>query len=365
MKQIRSHTGLRGVAALLVLAYHLQYVPGHLALEDATTFFRRCYLMVDLFFVLSGFIIAYVYDINQSIVMTAGEMKTFLLRRFIRIYPLHFLVLIVFVVYNLSMTAVFVSAGRAAPVDWSARSLTMLGAQFVLLNAWMPGPNGWNIPSWSISAEFVAYLLFPVMVLAAAKRPRACFAIMAILVVAFYVLGPVRGSLDVTGGVGAPLRCLAGFTAGFLIHAYRSSFATLGSTASSIVQVAAVAWIATMMIAPVADSYVVLGFMVLVGTTWTDRGVVAQALSGRYVEWLGEISFAVYISHVFLINAFNFVWERSGRRLIGNPDLERSCFLIGAFTLVVLVSSIVYIRVERPIRGYLTRRWTPSVSKPR
>lgn len=209
MQQIRSHTGLRGVAALLVVAYHLQYVPGHLPLEDATAFFRRSYLMVDLFFVLSGFIIAYVYDINQSTVMTAVEIKTFLQRRFIRIYPLHFVVLVVFVVYNLTMTAVFVAAGRPAPVSWSGHSMTMLGAQFLLLNAWMPGPNGWNIPSWSISAEFVAYLLFPLMVLCAAKRPRISFAIMAALVVAFYVFCSVDGSLDVTGGVGAPLRCLA------------------------------------------------------------------------------------------------------------------------------------------------------------
>lgn len=115
-----------------------------------------------------------------------------------------------------------------------------------------------------------------------------------------------------------------------------------------------------MMIAPVPDGYVVPGFMLLVATTWLDRGVVARGLSGRYFEWLGEISFAVYISHVFLINFFNFVWERSGRRLIGNPDLERSCFLIFSFALVILVASVVYLHVERPIRRYLTSRWTPQ-----
>jgi peptidoglycan/LPS O-acetylase OafA/YrhL len=58
--QIRSHTGLRGIAALLVVFYHFHFAQPHLAFEDWTAFFERGYLMVDLFFVLSGFIISYV-----------------------------------------------------------------------------------------------------------------------------------------------------------------------------------------------------------------------------------------------------------------------------------------------------------------
>jgi peptidoglycan/LPS O-acetylase OafA/YrhL len=48
---IRSHASLRGIAALLVVSYHLQYGGGyHMPIEDYTPFIRRCYLFVDLFF---------------------------------------------------------------------------------------------------------------------------------------------------------------------------------------------------------------------------------------------------------------------------------------------------------------------------
>lgn len=356
LRPIRSHVGLRGVAALLVIAYHLQYVSGHLPIEDATTFFRRSYLMVDLFFVLSGFIIAYKYEENQNATMTGQDIKSFLIKRFDRIYPLHFLVLVAMLLFNVLLTVVYSASGRAIPVNWTAASNAMLAAQFLLVNVWMPVPNGWNIPSWSISAEFVAYLVFPVMVWGSIKSPRIAYGGMAIALLSFYVFVSRQGSLDLTGGVDAVARCLAGFFAGFIVHSNRGLFERMSTLKLSALQIASVAWIVISMVTPVADRYAVPAFILLVGSTWPDRGIIANALSTKSTEWLGERSYAIYISHVFLISLINFVWLRTGQRWISSPDTARALFLLLCFSSVLIVSSVLYGHVERRIRSSMNRR---------
>lgn len=356
LRAIRSHTGLRGVAALLVIAYHLQYEAGHLAIEDATTFFRRSYLMVDLFFVLSGFIIAYKYEENSTVTMTARQVKAFLIKRFDRIYPLHFFVLLAMVGFKVLLTIVYTSNNLAVPVDWSGQSTVMLAAQFLLVNVWMPYANGWNIPSWSISAEFVAYLVFPAMVWSSVKYPRIAYGVMTVALLSFYLFVSRQGSLDITGGVGAVARCLSGFFAGFIIHANRKAFDRMSTRALSVLQIGSVAWIMISLTAPIADRFAVPAFIILVGSTWPDRGIIAKALSTKITDWLGERSYAVYISHVFIIELIRFVWLRTGQRWISSPDTARLLFLILCFSIVLVVANVLYAYVERRIRRSMNRR---------
>src|SRR5919107_5391511 len=74
--QIRAHTGIRGIAALLVVTYHQEFGSGYkLPFELSTNVFRRSYLMVDLFFVLSGFIISYVYVKNAKQQLSWSDTK--------------------------------------------------------------------------------------------------------------------------------------------------------------------------------------------------------------------------------------------------------------------------------------------------
>lgn len=356
LRPIRSHVGLRGVAALFVIAYHLQYVSGHLPIEDATAFFRRSYLMVDLFFVLSGFIIAYKYEENQNTTMSRQDIKSFLIKRFDRIYPLHVLVLATMLLFNILLTLVYSASGRAIPVNWTAASNAMLAAQFLLVNVWMPFPNGWNIPSWSISAEFVAYLVFPVLVWGSVRSPRIAYGGMAIALLSFYVFVSRQGSLDLTGGVEAVARCLAGFFAGFIVHSNRGLFERMSTLKLSVLQIASVAWIVVSMVTPVADRYAVPAFILLVGSTWPDRGIIAKVLSTKTTDWLGERSYAVYISHVFIIGLVNFVWLRTGQRGISSPDVARAMFLLLCFSSVLIVSNVLYGHVERKIRSSMNRR---------
>ena len=179
--QIRSHAALRGIAALLVVAYHLQFGAYYLLpIEAATDLFRRGYLAVDLFFVLSGFIIAYVNEADRVRAVTSAEAASFWRARFARLYPLLAFSLAMMVLVRAFITLAYVGQGRPGPSYWSAGSLGELASQALLANAWFVGVGGWNVPTWSISAEAVAYLLFPLVVTLHARAPRRCEAAMAV-----------------------------------------------------------------------------------------------------------------------------------------------------------------------------------------
>ncbi len=95
---IHNLTALRGIAALLVAMLHFHFFLGNITPSQTTGIVNKLYLMVDLFFILSGFIICYVYSDTFNGKIKFHDYKTFLTARFARIYPLHFLTLIVEVI---------------------------------------------------------------------------------------------------------------------------------------------------------------------------------------------------------------------------------------------------------------------------
>jgi peptidoglycan/LPS O-acetylase OafA/YrhL len=150
-------TGIRALAALLVLGMHTeQNVPA--GLDLLLPFFARGYLGVDFFFVLSGFIITHVY-LESLASPNLSAVQIFLWHRFIRLYPIHITVLA-----GLVAIVSFVGAAGFAlnnPQQWQWNDLLW---QLTLLQAWgVTRSPGWNVPSWSISAEWFAYLLFPLL----------------------------------------------------------------------------------------------------------------------------------------------------------------------------------------------------------
>jgi peptidoglycan/LPS O-acetylase OafA/YrhL len=150
-------TGIRALAALLVLAMHTeQNVPA--GVEAILPFVARGYLGVDFFFVLSGYIITHVYFASLAS-PNFEAVRIFLWHRFVRLYPVHITVLA-------GLVAIVSFAGAAGyvlnnPQEWQWKDLLW---QLTLLQAWgVTQSLGWNVPAWSISAEWFAYLLFPLL----------------------------------------------------------------------------------------------------------------------------------------------------------------------------------------------------------
>ena len=191
-KEIGTLTGLRGVAAAIVMLFHFVNVDPYFQ-RFLPNLVKRGYLGVDLFFVLSGFVMALTYGELFKHKFCAVDFKTFMMKRVARVYPLYLVITIVFALkylYNFSDDTIY---RQYHVVDF-------IGC-LLLLQAWGLGlffPAG---ATWSLSAEFLAYLLFPILTHAALGRWPSALAlftasIASIAFVAHSNLG-IAGTLDV------------------------------------------------------------------------------------------------------------------------------------------------------------------------
>ena len=158
-------TGVRFVAATWVMLYHFQVPLATLGLLVPVLheFLRVGRLGVDLFFALSGFILTHTYLTRMGPQITWPKSRHFLWLRLARIYPVHFVML------NVAGLAVLAQAkfgsSDAGSRDWL--NPVDYVKQVLLVHEWGPSPQrGWNFPAWSLSMEWLAYLLFPLLVLA-------------------------------------------------------------------------------------------------------------------------------------------------------------------------------------------------------
>jgi exopolysaccharide production protein ExoZ len=149
---------LRGVAALLVLGSHLTGVSNEILKKNLlNNFFYPGYSGVDFFFVLSGFIIFYIHSSDIGI---RGKFKPFLVKRFIRVYPIYLLI-------TLAVLPIYLSG-------YGSASKTNIG---VIIKSLLLLPQDKNVTpilnvGWTLSYEALFYLLFSLTILIGVKYAR-------------------------------------------------------------------------------------------------------------------------------------------------------------------------------------------------
>jgi peptidoglycan/LPS O-acetylase OafA/YrhL len=296
-REIRSLTGLRGVAALIVVNYHfIQY----LAVEPSRVhaLALRGYLAVDVFFVLSGFVLALTCGQMFASGCTAAAYRAFLLRRVARIVPLYAVVTAV-------VLAEIAAAGFHLP-GWE-NPVGVILANLLLIQAWGLAPSI-VAASWSVSTEVAAYLAFPLLLRLTvfARCGRAVDSLLTasllliLAAIAGRMFGPAtNGALDLSDGT-TPwplLRCLGGFMLGLLTFrlAQIERIMTLAANDWSVVAVTAAFGLALWSGVPDLAVYPCLPLIVLIAAT--DRRLPACLLANRLVHWLGECSYAIYLLH--------------------------------------------------------------------
>jgi peptidoglycan/LPS O-acetylase OafA/YrhL len=161
-RQLLPLTSVRGMAALWVYVYHCQF------LKVETPFFSKLvssgYMGVDIFFILSGFIISYVHLPDfLSVSKLKENWKRFILLRLARIYPLHLVTLCA--VFVLHETGIFGPSEH----DTTARFIANV---FLLQSLGIFKVMSWNVVAWSISVEWILYLCFPLFALCVATKAR-------------------------------------------------------------------------------------------------------------------------------------------------------------------------------------------------
>ena len=290
--EIKALTGLRGVAALYVVFFHANGMHAFPAM--VRPFVSHGYMAVDLFFILSGFVMAMTYGGLFQDGFSLKKFKHFLLLRLARIYPLYILVTLV--------TAVMITTVLSETYRFDDNVLRALPFNLTMTHAWH---LAYSIvpPSWSISTEWAAYLLFPGSVLLAMGLPRrfallglaAAFAVLAAVAFGPYWMIHTRhfpGQLNVVHSYapGTTLRCLASFYIGLVAYRFRERIPARAAAPLVAAALFLLCFRAT-------DLWLIAVFAALIMALSHDRGVIARLLQSRIAYWLGLVSFALYLVH--------------------------------------------------------------------
>ncbi len=283
-------TAIRGFAALWVVGLHLdtswQFPIG----ARAHAALLMGHVAVDVFFVLSGFILTVVYRD-----LTAPGVASFALRRICRIYPLH-----ICIMAALGMAALY--AEWRAPPGGSTHAWASFGHVLLLVQPYLDIAPEWNPPSWSLGVELLCYGLFPLAnaALRPAWRPLLLAAVAVLAGSEAIVLHHYDGA---TTGQGAVLRGLAGFSLGCALGRLSLRDGAMFAPFTAAPQVVALAGLAAAVLASDATG-VALAAAILIAAIGSATGLVARFLSARFCVWLGRVSFSIYLLHIPLFTLF-------------------------------------------------------------
>lgn len=347
-------TGIRGIAAWAVVFYHIRLSLAALLPAPVIEWLAKGYLAVDLFFILSGFVIWYNYAprIRQG---GAAEMRLFLWRRFARVWPLHAFVLTGFI----GFAALLLATGR----DMAGYPLAELPLHILLIQNWgLTSELTWNHPAWSISTELAAYLLFPAVVALARWEDWpdwALLALVAALALAVHLIFAASGHAALgedIAGLGL-WRCLPEFGMGMILCILWQRWRTVPRAALWAL-LAALAWIAGGLALGLPETALLpLAFFALLLSLALDRSAVARGLGGRALTYLGEISYSTYLAHFFLFILFKLAFVDDSLQLGWGQ-------LAGFVALVAVASVALYHGVEKPAQKWLNRRPPRWASRP-
>lgn len=292
-------------------------------------------LGVDVFFILSGFILSYVYRSNFTAELNSRALYDFALARVARLYPLHIAMLVVMLCAEPVGEYYF----HYVPHDYANYTPLPVIANLLLVQQWF-GFGSPNSVAWSISVEVASYMVFPVIIFFSARLPK-WWPILG-LVIAFVLAS--RANSQLTSGMAEFLVGFCGYSA---ISAYPlpklPPWLTLAALVAPFFLFSAIGHeIAS--VAVVCFTFAILG--IAQGDDWLSR-----ISKSKPVYFLGKISYSIYMTHWFIW----VVFRTAITRLV--PFLGEHPFLLITVTVpaILAVSSLTYRYLEVPARRALVR----------
>ncbi len=343
-------TGIRGLAAWWVVIYHFRdHFP-----DDPYHIFSSViahgYLAVDLFFELSGFIIALNY-MHTFRSLSFHQAVHFLGLRLARVYPLYIFMLLLFLLNPLAILLASSSGVVSSRYDPGYFALSVLMIQ----NWGFTSTLAWNVPAWSISTEWFAYLVFPglawLLARVATTRMRSASTAAALLLLLALGLMAMHGTLGSNIAQNGLIRCLCEFAAGMsLYQLWRQQPGSRRTATTSVVTFGAC--IATYIVTDLPDfSVVPLGFLCLIYALAVRDSQLSRLFSCPPMVRLGLWSYATYMVHYFVKDWVTFLLVRGSI----NPVVPPLAFV--ATTLIASVVLYHYLEVpgRQAVRKLLAR----------
>jgi peptidoglycan/LPS O-acetylase OafA/YrhL len=361
---------LRGFAAMWVFVYHLWHTLGGVAIDfgfpsgftlGLRLLFRAGYQGVDLFFVLSGFVIAWPYVEAAASRMRGAQVIDFYRRRFFRIAPLYYVTIAVVVIL--------------LHFDWlnGKQNLRIVVAHLLFLEnyvpAWVTTLRG---VYWTLPTEMSFYLLFPLLLPLVDRHRPWRFAAAAIVVAIAYRVGTAWSTLH--GGVslawtssylpgridqfalGMAAACALATTASPATRPSRARVLAVGLAAILVIVVNGRqdggfdAWYA---LGPSAVAVAIAAFILVLGRyvharhrdVAAPRGIVAASAMR-----LGEASFGIYLWHTVFID----LAVEAARRLSATPQ-ARTALVLASVPITIAVALATWRWIEAPCVAWSRR----------
>lgn len=353
--------GLRGIAALTVVCFHLfeAFATSHLDQR-----INHGYLAVDFFFILSGFVVGYAYD-DRWKKMTVAE---FLKRRFIRLHPM--------VVMGAVIGAVMFYFQGCSVWDVSTVSMSMLLVATLLNALLIPAAPGSEIrglgemyplngPSWSLFFEYIGNILYAFFI---RKLPTRALSVLVLLagcgLAAFAIWGPlgdicVGFAMDGVNMTGGSLRLLFAFSAGLLLSRVfkpihiKGAFWICSLAVVALLSVPRIGGSEHLWMNGLYDTVCAVVFFPLLVYLGAS-GKTTDKITTRVCKFLGDISYPLYMVHYPFIYLY-YAWVK-------NENLTFEQSLPGAAALVVGSVILAYLCLklyDEPVRRFLTKRLLP------
>jgi peptidoglycan/LPS O-acetylase OafA/YrhL len=350
---IRALTGVRGVAAAVIVLYHYGDVQLYGGGNIAYYRIPHGYLPVDLFFMLSGYVIGLTYKDAFG----SGSLRnfaTFMLKRVARLYPAYLAIGLLYVAK--------IAAGLNGQDTLSMFSPSDIVGNLLMMTGWGLYIHPLMGVSWAASAEMGSYLLVPLLMLVTIRRsPLICgLTVVAALAAIYAVSISGRGSsgpLDVTNGNSfyPMLRAVAGFTLGLAIYRFADVIDRLSTTAQDILLAAILIAIIVTVSLAAGDRLLYLLFIPLVAVLSRD-GRLAQLLFGNALVYrLGIISYSIYLLHPLFLSFAVRAWRHFGQTEIAYLVASAVCFIV-----IWLLSELSYRLIEMPGRKAVVDLFIPK-----
>lgn len=327
-------TGLRGVASVWVVTYHI-FTGYHVPFID------NGYAGVDIFFILSGYVLSYVY-ISDNIFSRKDGYIRFLIIRLTRIYPLH-----LFSLFLMLMIVLFIPRFTISYPNYHEKfGLYSFLSNLFLIQNWIPRyVSSWDGPSWSLSAEWFAYIWFPFVLffLKKIQSRRVLISFSLVSISALIIILYVEGYHNTTPlGLAGMARLCCEFAAGCFLYGavYRGFY---------MIDISIYLFFSMVICLVLPIKFLEFGsifcFLFLIATAGQDNTTITKILSIKPLLFLGEISFSLYLVHWPIIQCLNYLY-RTG---IHFNIYER--FLIVSIASLGL-SILSYHFIEKPARSW-------------
>ena len=342
--RINKLDGLRGLFSIMIVLVHYNYLPFNL--KDSYLV-KHSYSFVDFFFVLSGFVITYNY---QKIT----NLKVYVIKRFVRLFPLlvytsliYLLCIFVrdYLIFNFSPTIsnkVFV---------YKNLGLNFLNNILFLNSTPIIGPSNINGPSWSISSEMISYIFFGLssVFIKNSKIKIMFFILIMILILLFFIN---RNTFFYTSNFGF-FRGLYCFLLGFFVFKINQfkfkipnffeyllpfllviNFYILEKLSTN-----------TSVLSVLFESIVIPFFFgVSIIIFLKTNGVLSKYLEMKYFQYLGNISYSVYLNHaIFMDFGLNLIFKVFNIEL---TNINQIVVFILIIATIIFYSNYTYKNIE-------------------